>query len=97
MQRLSLRLACFTLLGPPKKLGIQSIKFLIGTGPSQMQRLSLRLASFTLLGPPKKLGIQSINFNWHWAFPNAAFKFKVGLFHFTWASQKNWGFRVLNC
>ena len=38
-----------------KKLRIQSIKFLICTGPSQMQRLNLRLASFTLLGPPKKI------------------------------------------
>ena len=55
MQRLSLRLAFLTLLGPPeKKMGVQSIEFFIGPGPSQTQRLSLRLAFLTLLGPPEK-------------------------------------------
>ena len=75
-----------------KKLGVQSIEFFIGAGPSQKQRLSLRLAFLTLLGFPKKIGSSEYwIFHWPWAFPNAAFKFKVGLFDFTWASRKKMG------
>ena len=57
MQRLSLRLAFLTLLGPPeKKLGVQSIEFFIGAGFSQTPGSRFTFASFILLGPkPCKL------------------------------------------
>ena len=69
-QRLSLRLAFLTVLGPlGKKLGAQGIEFFIGPGPSQMQRLSLRLAFLTLLGPPEK----------NWEFRVLNFSLALGL------------------